>query len=349
MVPVGSLSGRLHRVARDLAAETGRGVHLGAARRGHRGGPEPARASCVEALLHLVRNAVGHGLEPAAVRVAAGKDPVGRLRLHAMRLGAEVVVTVTDDGRGPRPRRPAPGGRAEQRAPRAAELAFRPGVSTAGAVTDVSGRGVGLDAVRVALDRARGRVEVTSTPGVGTEFRVVLPMSLSLLRCLVCAVGEQRFAPPAVRGRRPVPGMRGGLGPDGGPVDRRRARVPVTAAGPVLGCPRTGRHRGGRRRLRAAPRGRRRRAAGPARRRRHRAAAVPAAAAALRRGVGAGDGGVLLVLDPTGLVADGRPPAAPEPEPRPPTADAPATSSSSTTPPWSASCSAPSSSAPGTG
>ena len=304
MVPVSDLSGQLHRAARDLA--TGLGKKLTWELRG--GDTEVDRSllgGLVEVLLHLVRNAVDHGLETTHERVAAGKDPVGRIRLHAMRLGSEIVLTVSDDGRGldldALRRAAGPGG--EQLG--AADLAFRPGLSTAPEVTDVSGRGVGLDAVRHALDAARGRVEVSSTSGVGTEFRVILPISLSLVRCLLLRCGTQELAVALSATVVTVPSTTVVRGPGGGPVVVVGGHaVPVTGLGVVLGLPEDG----GSTVLVLTGSGRRHAVIVDelCGQREVVVTALPSFLPRLPVYAGASpadDGGVLLVLDPTGLIA----------------------------------------------
>jgi len=153
-------------------------------------------------LLHLVRNAVDHGLETPQERVAAGKPPQGRILLHAMQMGSEVVIAVTDDGHGidvSRVRSQAQrqgidtAGLSDEEA---LQLVFRSGLSTASFVSDVSGRGVGLDVVEASVGAVRGRIEVRSVAGKGTEFRLVVPISLAVLPCLVVAAGDQHFAVP---------------------------------------------------------------------------------------------------------------------------------------------------------
>jgi two-component system chemotaxis sensor kinase CheA len=149
-----------------------------------------------------MRNAVDHGIESPQTRVAAGKPSQGTIRLHAMQLGSEVIIAITDDGRGidtDAVRRQAArhgldtdGLSDEEVLP----LTFQSGLSTVDFVTDVSGRGVGLDVVRVSVEAARGRVEVRSQPGVGTEFRIVVPITLAVLRCLLVEAGSERFALP---------------------------------------------------------------------------------------------------------------------------------------------------------
>jgi two-component system chemotaxis sensor kinase CheA len=201
MVPVSTITDRLHRAVRDLARARGKDIRWEV-----RGGDTELDRGVLhrlaDSLIHLVRNAVDHGIESRADREQAGKPTSGTIRLHAMQLGSEVIITVSDDGRGV-------DASAVQKQATAhgidttgldeaelLELAFRPGLSTASAVTDVSGRGVGLDAVRSNVERVRGRVEVRSLPGAGAEFRIIVPITLAVLRCLLIEAGGQRFALP---------------------------------------------------------------------------------------------------------------------------------------------------------
>lgn len=152
-------------------------------------------------LVHALRNAIDHGIETAEERVAAGKDPVGRVELRAFHAGGSVHIEVIDDGRGldaDRIRSKASaaglGDSAETRS--LLDLICAPGLSTALKVTDVSGRGVGMDVVRRAVEDLRGRLEVTSAPGSGTTFLIRLPVTLAIIDGMVLRVGEERFILP---------------------------------------------------------------------------------------------------------------------------------------------------------
>jgi len=164
-----------------------------------------------EPLLHLVRNALDHGIEAPERRAASGKPPGGTLRVHAFQDKGGVVVEVSDDGAGIDPgamRKTAvakgllaPDAAAALSDDDAVRLVFAPGFSTAGSVSDLSGRGVGMDAVRAAVERAGGRVEIASTPGSGTRVRLSLPLTLSITRVVVVeAAGSLYGIPVAVVG-----------------------------------------------------------------------------------------------------------------------------------------------------
>jgi two-component system, chemotaxis family, sensor kinase CheA len=201
MVPFGTIAEPLRRAARDLARSLGKSVELellGQETELDRGVLEQV----ADPLLHLVRNAIDHGIEPATERLAAGKPAHGTVRVHAMPLGSEVVVTVADDGRGidlgrVRERAGASGDSLDGVGDEEALYAiFRSGLSTAATVSEVSGRGVGLDVVRTSLAAVRGRVEVHSEPGAGSEFRLSVPITLAVLPCLLVETAGRRFAIP---------------------------------------------------------------------------------------------------------------------------------------------------------
>jgi two-component system chemotaxis sensor kinase CheA len=155
-----------------------------------------------DSLVHLVRNAVDHGIELPEERQRAGKHAQATVRLHAMQLGSEVIIAVTDDGRGI-----DVAGVTYQADRRGIDtdgmtdeellgLTFQAGLSTTPFVTDISGRGVGLDVVRTNVESVHGRVEVRSESGAGTEFRIIVPITTAVLRCLLVEAGGQSFALP---------------------------------------------------------------------------------------------------------------------------------------------------------
>jgi two-component system chemotaxis sensor kinase CheA len=201
MVPVVTITDVLQRAVRDVARATDKTVRWevrGEDTELDRG----VLQQLADPLLHIVRNAVDHGIEPAAERVAAGKPEHGTVRFHAMQIGSEVILTITDDGRGidvERLRRDV-----AAQSPEAADLSdedalqlvFRSGVSTADFVTDISGRGVGLDVVRTNVDAVRGRIEIRNDVGRGSEFRVIVPITLAVLPCLLVRAGGRRHAIP---------------------------------------------------------------------------------------------------------------------------------------------------------
>ena len=201
MVPVATITDHLHRAVRDLA----RSLRKDVAWEVRGGDTELDRGilqQLADSLLHLVRNAVDHGIESVQDRLAAGKPAQATVRLHAMQLGSEVIIAVTDDGRGidlDRVRSSAAGQGVDLSTlseEDVLEMIFRPGLSTARFVSDISGRGVGLDVVRDSVAAVRGRIAVRNDPGSGTEFRIIVPVTLAVLPCLLVLAGGQRFALP---------------------------------------------------------------------------------------------------------------------------------------------------------
>jgi two-component system chemotaxis sensor kinase CheA len=157
-------------------------------------------------LVHLARNAVDHGIEPPAERVAAGKPPEGRIELRTEQVGDEVVIELSDDGRGIDPDRVRESAVERGHLSREAadeltdeetyDLLFEAGLSTADEVTDVSGRGVGMDVVGHRIATLDGRVEVESERGSGTTVRLVVPVSIALTEVVFVEVGDERFGVP---------------------------------------------------------------------------------------------------------------------------------------------------------
>ncbi|ADU51972.1 CheA signal transduction histidine kinase [Thermaerobacter marianensis DSM 12885] len=205
MLPIARVFRRIPRLVHDLAAQLGKEVELELV-----GEDTELDRSLLEViadpLVHLVRNALDHGIEPPEERIKAGKPRPGRLRLVAGHEGNHVVVRIEDDGRGIDPDRIRAAAirkglvsreRAAELSDREAlELLFAPGFSTAETVTDISGRGVGLDVVRQNIEGSGGRVEVESTPGRGTTFALILPLTLTTIRALLVRVGADTYALP---------------------------------------------------------------------------------------------------------------------------------------------------------
>lgn len=204
MVPLAQVFDRFPRHVRDTAHALGKEIELVLEGREL----EVDRSLLDELsdpLLHLLRNAVDHGLESAAERQAAGKPARGRLVVRAARDGAMVAVTVADDGRGVDRERVAASALAQGMADAAAmaredhgllQLLARPGVSTAAAVTTLSGRGVGVDAVLSRVHGLGGRVELVTAQGAGTAITIRLPLSVAMLRALLVRVADETYAIP---------------------------------------------------------------------------------------------------------------------------------------------------------
>lgn len=205
MVPVEQLFRRFPRVVRDIAKQCGKDVELVVS--GQNTDLDKGLLDAIaEPVSHLVRNAVSHGIEGAAERVRLGKPAHGVIRLDAYHQGNQVVVEIRDDGHGidsAKVKATAIGRGliTSQDASRLTEgetlqFIFRPGFSTADHVTEVSGRGVGLDVVQSVMQRLKGTVETASQPGRGTTFSLKLPLTLAILKALLFRVEQRTYAIP---------------------------------------------------------------------------------------------------------------------------------------------------------
>ena len=205
MVPVDQLFRRFPRVVRDVGLQCGKQVEL-LVKGGDTDLDKGILDAIAEPLTHLVRNAVGHGIEPAEERVRAGKRVPGTLRLNAYHQGNQVVIEVSDDGHGidahkVRQRARSQGLVSAEQAARLTEtetleLIFRPGFSTAAEITELSGRGVGLDVVQSVLGRLKGTVQIETEAGRGTTFRLRLPLTLAIIKALLFQVEQRLYAIP---------------------------------------------------------------------------------------------------------------------------------------------------------
>lgn len=205
MLPIGQVFQRFPRLVRDLSHRLGKPVTLVLEGEGTEA-DKTMIEQLFEPILHLVRNSLDHGIEPPDQRAAAGKPATATLTLRAYRGGDRVVVEVADDGRGidaDAVRRKALANgllTADQTAAlsdeEAIQLIFAAGLSTMEAVSELSGRGVGMNAVRAAMEKAGGSVEVQSVPGAGATVRLSLPLSLTSVRILTVEVGNRRLGVP---------------------------------------------------------------------------------------------------------------------------------------------------------
>ena len=205
MVPVEQLFRRFPRIVRDVGRQCRKEVELIV-----RGGQTDLDKSILDAiaepLTHLVRNAIGHGLETVEERIRAGKPPQGTLRLSAYHQGNQVVIEISDDGAGinaekVRQRAISQGLLKAEQAARLSEndtfeLILQPGFSTAEEITELSGRGVGLDVVQSVLGRLKGTIQIETTPGRGTTFRLRLPLTLAIIRALMFRVEQRLYGLP---------------------------------------------------------------------------------------------------------------------------------------------------------
>jgi two-component system chemotaxis sensor kinase CheA len=217
MVAIKGTFQKMIRLVRDLNAGTGKDVDLVIS-----GEDTEMDRTMVEELadplMHMIRNSVDHGIESPEKRAAAGKSAKGTVRLSAFHQGGSIVVEIADDGAGLNTKRILD--KAVERgvvAPGAAlsdseihDLIFAPGFSTAETITGISGRGVGMDVVKQNISKMRGKIEIDSTPGSGTTFRIFLPLTLAIIDGLIARVGEERYIFPTLsvcESFRPTPDM----------------------------------------------------------------------------------------------------------------------------------------------
>ncbi len=247
MVPLKSTFQKLTRLVRDVALRAGKVVELVTD-----GEETELDRNMVDAiadpLVHMVRNAVDHGVEGPADRERAGKPRAGRVTLAAFQQGGSVIVELRDDGRGLN---------RERILAKAIEkglvsphqmltdseingLIFAPGFSTAETVTDISGRGVGMDVVRRNIESIRGRIDIHSVLGQGTTFQIRLPLTLAVTDGMLVRVGDERYIVPLTSislSFRPEPGMLSTIPPGGEVVMLRAEVLPVVRLHQLFGIP----------------------------------------------------------------------------------------------------------------
>jgi len=205
MVPVEHLFRRFPRIVRDVSKA--RGKEVGLAVSGQETDLDKSILDVLaEPMAHLVRNAVDHGIELPADRVAADKPAQGTLRLNAYHQGNQVVIEVSDDGKGIDVKKVV--ARAIERRiisadeanrlseTEALQLIFHPGLSTAEQVTEISGRGVGMDVVKTVIDRLKGNIEIRTKLGQGTTFLLKVPLTMAIIKALLFNVAEKVYAVP---------------------------------------------------------------------------------------------------------------------------------------------------------
>lgn len=209
MVPLKGSFQKMARLVRDLSHKSGKPIALETV-----GEDTEIDRNMVEILndplVHLIRNAVDHGIEPVSDRVVRGKEPTGLLHLRAYHAAGNVVIELEDDGRGLDRdgilRNAVQRGLVEANQELSDDdvysLIFHPGLSTADQVTEVSGRGVGMDIVKRNVESLRGYVEVASRPGLGTQFTIRLPLTLGILDAMLLRVGRHQYLLPTIAIRR---------------------------------------------------------------------------------------------------------------------------------------------------
>ena len=205
MVAIKATFQKMNRLVRDLTASIQKQVELVIS------GEETEMDRTIveelgDPLMHMIRNSVDHGVEMPNDRIAKGKPAKGTVRLSAYHQGGNMVIEIADDGAGLNKQRilakaiergiVAPDAELEDR--QIFDLIFAPGFSTAEKITDISGRGVGMDVVKQNIAKLRGKIEIDSTPGEGTTFRIFLPLTLAIIDGLIARVGDQRYIFPTL-------------------------------------------------------------------------------------------------------------------------------------------------------
>lgn len=203
MTPVTQLFGRMTRLVRDLSRKNGKQVHL------ELSGEETELDKTIiellaDPLMHMVRNSLDHGLESPEDRIASGKPATGKLKLAASHQAGNILIEIADDGRGLNTEKILKKARERGLVAEGQNLSdneiffliFEPGFSTADVVTDVSGRGVGMDVVRRQIMALRGTIDIQSAKGRGTTFLLRLPLTLAIIDGLIVGVGEERYIMP---------------------------------------------------------------------------------------------------------------------------------------------------------
>jgi two-component system, chemotaxis family, sensor kinase CheA len=243
--PIKQAFSRVPRMLRDLSVETGKQILLETV-----GETTEVDKGVIEKigdpLTHMIRNAADHGLESAEERIAAGKSPEGTIKLSAEQRGARIFVRVQDNGRGINRERVK--AKAIEKGIISADavlsneeidqLICAPGFSTAETISNISGRGVGMDVVRSNVEALGGRVEIHSVPGEGTSFTMILPLTLAILDGMIVRLAGQRFVLPlahVLETVQPEPGQVKRTAPDSEVIDMRGEYVPVKRATEIFG------------------------------------------------------------------------------------------------------------------
>ena len=217
MVPIRTTFQKMTRLVRDLGNNLNKDIVLVL-----KGEDTELDRNIVEAiaepLIHMLRNSIDHGIEQPEERISLGKPPQGKIQVEACHQGGGILIRIEDDGRGINPdnilEKAISKGLVQSdfngSTNEIIDLIFEPGFSTAETITDVSGRGVGMDVVRGSISRLRGRIELESTVGIGSTFRIYLPLTLAIIDGMLVGVGEQRFILPTLaihESFKPTPAM----------------------------------------------------------------------------------------------------------------------------------------------
>ncbi|WP_109806414.1 chemotaxis protein CheA [Sphingosinithalassobacter portus] len=243
--PIRQAFSRVPRMLRDLGAETGKNINLETI-----GDTTEVDKGVIEKigdpLTHMIRNAADHGIESAEERIAAGKSPDGTIRLSAEQKGARIFVRVKDDGRGINREKVFAKAVEKGIVPADAQLSNEeidqlicaPGFSTADTISNISGRGVGMDVVRSNVEALGGRVEIASVPGEGTTFTMILPLTLAILDGMIVRLAGQRFVLPlahVIETIQPEPGQVKRTTPNNEVIDMRGEYLPIKRATEIFG------------------------------------------------------------------------------------------------------------------
>jgi two-component system chemotaxis sensor kinase CheA len=247
MVPMRAMFHKMRRLVRDLSVQQQKQVQLVL-----EGEETELDRNIVEKLsdplVHMIRNAVDHGLERPADRVAAGKSDCGSIRLSASHQRGGIVIRIQDDGRGlDRERilatavdRGLVKASANLTESEIFSLIFLPGFSTVEKITELSGRGVGMDVVRRNIESLRGKIEIRSLAGRGTTFSILLPLTLAIIEGLLVGVGNDRYIIPTLSVResfKPQPGTVSAIREEGEVISVRGRQTPLLRLGRYLGTP----------------------------------------------------------------------------------------------------------------
>ncbi len=245
MVPIGHTFGKMRRLVRDVSRKAGKQVELVI-----NGEETELDKNVIQAisdpLVHMVRNAVDHGIEPPEVRRAAGKPETGTVYLNAYHRGDSIVIEIRDDGKGLDREKllakaiergiVSPGEQLTDQ--QVYGLIFQPGFSTAEKITDISGRGVGMDVVKRNIEQLRGKVEITSELGHGSTFSIRLPLTLAIIDGMLVCVGGQRLIIPTImieQSLRPEPKQISVVQRKGTMIQVRGELIPLVQIGPLFG------------------------------------------------------------------------------------------------------------------
>jgi two-component system chemotaxis sensor kinase CheA len=246
MVPIKSTFHKMVRLVRDLARNSDKQVQLTM-----EGEETEIDRNVVdelyEPMVHMIRNSVDHGLELPREREAAGKDAEGRICLKAFHRGGNIVVEISDNGRGLNRARIIEKAKANGLITEETKLSddeinqliFQPGFSTAKEVSDISGRGVGMDVVKKAIEKLRGRVDIQTVPGHGSTFVISLPLTLAIIEGMLVRVGDERYVIPAlsiIESFRPTQEQYSTVEGKGEMILSRDRLIPLVRLGRIFDC-----------------------------------------------------------------------------------------------------------------